>query len=205
MKSNIIFCIAIAILAISEGILIWKSQQQKKEILLKDNYIGRMATGANAMENAFTAHIDNAGAMLDGEAMLKDTAGNTLPLKEIAKGKKSFLICRYGQQMCPQCVDHAISVIADSMSRLDGERILFLSQNSSRRSQKVLIREHGIKDCPFYDCPGLGIPADKADYPYIMAVDSSLKVLSVYFPTKDTHGSDYDFRHVKYIWDKMIK
>ena len=106
--------------------------------------------------------------------------------------------------MCRECVDHAISVLTDSIKDWDSERILFLGGNSSRRVFKLSIEEQGLHGLRVLNCPDLGIPAEEAQFPYIMAVDSSLRVLAVYFPNKSTRGTNYDYRHVKYMYDRLI-
>ena len=204
MKTTYLY-IALALLILSEGIILWKNHQQKKEIALKDHYMERLVTSAQTMESAFQSSVENAGQQIYGNITARDTADNAIPLAEIAKNTGgNLLICRYSERMCRECVEHSISVINDSISHFDISRILFLAENSSRRVFKLNIDEYGLQGCPVLNCPNLGIPAEEAMFPYIMAVDSSLRVLSVYFPTKSTHGTDYDYRHVKYMYDKLI-
>jgi len=202
---NTYLYIALGLLVISEAFLLKRNSQQKSEIELKDSYMERLATMANTMETAYQTSIENAGQILDRGITVSDTAGNAVAAAEIARGGGNLLICRYSERMCRECVDHTISVLRDNIDSLDGGRILFMADNASRRVLKLNIDEQRLQGLRVLNCPSLGIPAEEAMFPYIMAVDSSLRVLSVYFPTKSTHGTDYDYRHVKYMYDKLIR
>ena len=206
MKNNIYLYITIGILLASECFMLWRNHRLKSEIQAKDYYMERIVTGANAMETAFQTSIENAGSLIDGSAMAEDTLGNSLTVAELArKGKGNFLVCRYSDRMCQECVAHTLSILTDHIDSLDRNRIVFLASNNSRRVLKLNVREYGLDGSRVLNCPNLGIPADEAMFPYIMAVDSSLRVLSVYFPSKSTHGTDYDYRHVKYMYDNLIR
>jgi hypothetical protein len=117
----------------------------------------------------------------------------------------NFFVCRYSDRMCRECVEHTISVFTDNRDSLDRNKIVFLAENSSRRVLKVNVTEFGLQNCRVLNCAKLGINAEDAMFPYIMAVDKDLRVLNVYFPTKSTHGTDYDYKHVKLLYDKLIK
>ena len=158
------------------------------------------------MESAFQSSIENAGVQIGDNITARDTADNAIPLAEIAKSTGgNLLICRYSERMCRECVDHSIRVITDSVCLFDKSRILFLADNASRRVFKLGIEEQSLQGGRVLNCPALGIPAEEAMFPYIMAVDSSLRVLALYFPSKSTHGTDYDYRHVKYMYDRLVR
>lgn len=203
MKTSYLY-IALVLLIISEGFILYKNNQQKKEIFLKDHYMELLSIRNNAMEAAFASMIENAGQLIGGNITVRDTADNEIPLSATANGQ-SLLVCRYSERMCRECVDHTISVLRDNIDSLSKDRIVFLAENASRRVFKLNIDEQGLHGCRVLNCPTLGIPAEQAQLPYIMAVDSTLRVLAVYFPSKSTHGTDYDYRHVKSMYDKLIR
>jgi hypothetical protein len=107
--------------------------------------------------------------------------------------------------MCRECVEHTISIFTDNLDSLDKAKIIFLAENSSRRVLKLNVTEFGLQNCRVLNCANLGINAEGAMFPYIVAVDKDLRVLNVYFTTKSTHGTDYDYKHVKLLYDKLIK
>lgn len=206
MKKNLILYLAIILLAVSEGFLLYSNSQLKKEIILKNHHLEYLGDRRDAAETQFSASIADAGKIIDGNIIVKDTADNTTPLSEIAKqADGNILICRYSDRMCRECVEHTISVFTDNRDSLDMKRILFLPQNTSKRVFKLNFEEYGLHGCRVLNCPNLSIDAEETMFPYIMVVDKDLRVLTVYFPTKSTHGTDYDYKHVKMIYDKMIK
>lgn len=206
MKKFHLLYLAIILLAVSEGFLLYSNSQLKRELVLKDRYLNCVMDGYDAAETQFSASIEDAGKIIDGNIIAKDTADNATPLSEIAKQFDSnILICRYSDRMCHECVEHTISVFTDNKDSLDMKRILLLPQNISKRVFKLNFDEYGLHGCRILNCPTFDISAEETDFPYIMVVDRDLRVLNVYFPTKSTHGTDYDYKHVKMIYDKMIK
>ncbi len=206
MKKSFFLYLAIIALAVSEGFLLYSNNQLKKELALKNRYLNRIVDGYDAAETQFSASIKDSGKIIDGSIIAKDTADNATTLSEIAKqADGNFFVCRYSERMCRECVEHTISVFTDNKDSLDMKRILFLPQNTSKRVFKLNFDEYGLHGCRVLNCPTLGIGAEETDFPYIMVVDKDLRVLNVYFPTKSTHGTDYDYKHVKMIYDKMIK
>lgn len=205
-KQTIVLCLAIALLAISEGFLLYTIHQLKKEIVLKDRCLDHISDRYDAAETQFSATVDDVGKIIDGKIIAKDTADNATTFAEIAnKINGNFLICRYSDRMCRECVEHTISIFTDNIDSLDRDRIVFLAENSSRRVLKLNITEFGLRNCHVLNCANLGINAEGAMFPYITAVDKDLRVLNIYFPTKSTHGTDYDYKHVKLLYDKLIK
>lgn len=206
MKKNLILYLAIILLAVSEGFLLYSNHQLKKEVALKDRFLNHISDRYDAAETQFSATVDDIGAIIDGKIIVKDTADNATTFAEIANEiDGNFLVCRYSDRMCRECVEHTISVFTDNLDSLDRNKIVFLAENSSRRVLKLNVTEFGLQNCRVLNCANLGINAEGAMFPYIMAVDKDLRVLNVYFPTKSTHGTDYDYKHVKLLYDKLIK
>ena len=206
MKKSLFLYVAIAFLAVIVGDLLYFNHQLKKEIALKDHWLDYINDRYEAAETQFSANIENVGAAIDDKTIVKDTADNATPFAEFAnKINGNFLICRYSDRMCHQCVEHTMSVLTDNMDSLVKDKIVFLADNPSRRNLKLNFIEYGLQNCNVLNAPNLGINADNANFPYIMVVDKDLRVLTVYFPTKSTHGTDYDYKHVKLLYDKMIK
>ena len=206
MKKSHLLYLAIILLAVSEGFLLYSNSQLKRELAIKDRYLNRLVDGYDAAETQFSASIADAGKIIDGNIIVKDTADNATSLSEITKqSDDNILICRYSDRMCRECVEHTVSVFTDNKDSLDMKRILFLPQNTSKRVFKLNFEEYGLHGCRVLNCPNLSIDAEETMFPYIMVVDNDLRVLNVYFPTKSTHGTDYDYKHVKMIYDKMTK
>jgi len=206
MKKSLILYLAIALLAVSEGFLLYTNHQLKKEVALKDRFLNHISDRYDAAETQFSVTVDDIGAIIDGNITVKDSADNATTFAEIAKQiNGNFLICRYSERMCRECVEHTISVFTDNLDSLDRNKIIFLAENSSRRVFKLNVTEFGLQNCRVLNCANLGINAEGAMFPYIMVVDKDLRVLNVYFPTKSTHGTDYDYKHVKLLYDKLIK
>ena len=206
MKKSLILYLAIALLAVSEGFLLYTNHQLKKEVALKDRFLNHISDRYDAAETQFSANIEDVGKIIDGKTTVKDTADNATTFAEIANEiDGNFLVCRYSDRMCRECVEHTISVFTDNLDSLDRNKIVFLAENSSRRVLKLNVTEFGLQNCRVLNCANLGINAEGAMFPYIMAVDKDLRVLNVYFPTKSTHGTDYDYKHVKLLYDKLIK
>lgn len=206
MKKSLILYLAIVLLAVSEGFLLSSNHQLKNEVALKNRFLNHIGDRYDAAETQFSANIEDVGKIIDGKTSVKDTAENETTFAEIASEiDGNFLICRYSDRMCRECVEHTISVFTDNIDSLDRKKIIFLAENTSRRVLKLNVTEFGLQDCRVLNCAKLGINAEGAMFPYIVAVDKDLRVLNVYFPTKSTHGTDYDYKHVKMIYDKMIK
>lgn len=206
MKKSFFLYLAIIALAVSEGFLLYSNNQLKKEVVLKDRWLNHIGDRYDAAETQFSANIDDVCRIVDGKTTVKDTADNATTFAEIANEiDGNFLICRYSESMCRECVEHTISVFTDNMDSLDRNKIVFLAENSSRRVLKLNVTEFGLQNCRVLNCANLGINAEDAMFPYIMAVDKDLRVLNVYFPTKSTHGTDYDYKHIKMLYDKLIK
>ena len=206
MKKSFFLYLAIIALAVSEGFLLYSNNQLKKEVALKDRWLNHIGDRYDAAETQFSANIDDVCRIIDGKTTVKDTADNSTTFAEIANEiDGNFLICRYSDRMCRECVEHTISVFTDNMDSLDRNKIVFLAENSSRRVLKLNVTEFGLENCRVLNCANLGINAEGVMFPYIMAVDKDLRVLNVYFPTKSTHGTDYDYKHIKLLYDKLIK
>ena len=206
MKKSFFLYLAIAALAVSEGFLLYSNNQLKKEVALKDRWLNHIGDRYDAAETQFSANVDDVCRIIDGKTTVKDTADNVTTFAEIANEiDGNFLICRYSESMCRECVEHTISVFTDNMDSLDRNKIVFLAENSSRRVLKLNVTEFGLQNCRVLNCVNLGINAEGAMFPYIMVVDKDLRVINVYFPTKSTHGTDYDYKHVKMLYDKLIK
>ena len=206
MKKSILLWIALVVVILSEGFLLYTNHQLKKELAIKDRFLNHISDRYDAAETQFSANIDDVCKIIDGKTTVKDTADNATTFAEIANEiDGNFLICRYSDRMCRECVEHTISVFTDNLDSLDRNKIFFLAENSSRRVLKLNVTEFGLQNCRVLNCANLGINAEGAMFPYIMAVDKDLRVLNVYFPTKSTHGTDYDYKHIKLLYDKLIK
>ena len=206
MRTNIFLWVVISIVVITEVYLLYTNRKLSSELAVKDQFLNRILDHCDAAETQFSANIEDAGKIIDGNIIAKDTADNATSLSEITKqSDDNILICRYSDRMCRECVEHTISVFTDNMDSLDMKRILFLPQNTSKRVFKLNFEEYGLRGCRVLNCPNLSIDAEEMMFPYIMVVDKDLRVLTVYFPTKSTHGTDYDYKHVKMIYDKMIR
>ncbi|MBR4327278.1 MAG: hypothetical protein IKP73_17330 [Bacteroidales bacterium] len=206
MKKRALIILIVAALAVSELFLLFSNNQLKREVAIKDRYLDQIVDGYDAAETQFSASVADAGKIIDGNIVAKDSADNTITLSEVAKQSiGNILICRYSDFMCRECVKHNISIFMDNKDSLDMKRILFLPRSESRRALKLNFDEYGLQGCRVLNCPCFSIDAEETKFPYIMVVDNDLRILNVYFPTKSTHGTDYDYKHVKMIYDKMIK
>lgn len=206
MKNSILLWVVVFVVIISEGFLLYSNNQLKKEVVLKDRFLNHISDRYDAAETQFSANIDDVCKIIDGKTTVKDTADNATTFAEMANEiDGNFFVCRYSDRMCRECVEHTISVFTDNLDSLDRNKIVFLAENSSRRVLKLNVTEFGLENCRVLNCANLGINAEGAMFPYIMAVDKDLRVLNVYFPTKSTHGTDYDYKHVKLLYDKLIK
>ncbi|MBO7441099.1 MAG: hypothetical protein J6U21_15615 [Bacteroidales bacterium] len=203
---KILVSVGVALVIASEVFLLCTNRKLCSEIALKDRFLDHISDRYDAAETQFLMTLENIGEVINSNTPIKDTADNSTTFAEIANEiDGNFLICRYSDRMCRECVEHTISVFTDNMDSLDRNKIVFLAENSSRRVLKLNVTEFGLENCRVLNCANLGINAEGAMFPYIMAVDKDLRVLNVYFPTKSTHGTDYDYKHIKLLYDKLIK
>lgn len=204
-KMIFIFLVVIALI-VSECFVLYTNSKLKEEISIKNNFLENLTEHYYASETQISSIIVDAGKIIDGTIIANDTAGNTFSLADISKqlDGNNILICRYSDRMCHQCVEHTMSVFTDNKDSLKIQNIVFLADNPNRRNLKLNFSEYGLQGCKIFNCQNLGICADSADFPYILVVDKDLRVLSVYFPTKSTHGTDYDYKHVKMMYDCMV-
>ena len=176
----------------------------KSEIVMKNSCIEQISIKNDAANMQFLANINNAGVSINQDILVKTIAGEPKSILDLVVSS-SVLVCRISEKYCDECVDHAIKVIRDTKGSIDMSKVLFVVDSKNNSTFKKFVMDYDLEGFNVLNCPNLGIPADEAMFPYIMAVDSSLRVLSVYFPTKSTHGTDYDYRHVKYMYDKLIR
>ena len=84
-------------------------------------------------------------------------------------------------------------------------KVLFLPNIQSKRILKLQNREYNVSDCNVRNCvDDLNIQADHISYPYYMVVDSDLRVCGIYAPNKSTHGTDFDFKNLKLMYDNLV-
>lgn len=205
MKTTI-WVIVIVVLVFSTSYFYCKNNILKHEITIKNDYLSTTVVELNSIEYNYEQNIQNVNLIINKSIATTDTSGTIVTLSVIAhKSDDNFLICRYSERMCRECVEHAISVIINNSNYFDFNKIIFIANNSSRRVFKLNISEFGLQNCQVLNCANLGIQAENEMFPYFLFVDREFRVLNVYYPNKSTHGSDFDFKHVKMLYDKFIK
>lgn len=207
MTKKIFIILVFVAIIVSECFVLYTNNDLRNEIAIKNNYLESLSERYYASESQFSASIADVNKIIGGTITANDTAGNTVLLADIVKQFEgnNIMICRYSDRMCHQCVEHTMSVFTDNKDSINIQNVVFLADNPSRRNLKLNILEYGLQESLVFNCPNLGVDAESAEFPFILIIDKDLRVLSVYFPTKSTHGTDYDYNHVKLLYDKLIK
>lgn len=200
---KIIFAILILfVLLASQIYLLYANSNLKHEIALKNKVLDEQVTKYATIQPQFELGFQNIGCMIDREMSVMDTTNDVFKLHDVIKG--NTLICRISDQYCTLCVEHNVSVLTDNKSDFDASKVLILSNSSNSRVFKLQIREYGLEKYNVFHCTDLGLHIDNIMFPYYMVVDSSLTVRAVYAPSKSTHGTDFDFKNVKLMYDTFV-
>ena len=201
MKKIISFLIIFVFLA-SQIYLLYANNSMKREVALKNQVLDEQVTKYSAVQPLFELGLQNIGRMIDGDISIEDTTKSVFRLRDVING--NTLVCRISDRYCTQCVEHAVSVLTDNKSAFEFTKVLFLSDCSSLRVVKLQIQESGLDDCNVFQCGSLDLPIDNIMFPYFMVVDSTLMVKTVYAPSKSTHGTDFDYKNVKLMYDNLV-
>ena len=199
---KILLIIALLVFSASQVYLLYANSRLKHEIALKNAVLDEQATKYSALQPQFPLSVQNVGRKIGNENGIIDTAKCVHSLENIFKG--NTLICRISDRYCKQCVDHTVSVLLDNKDSFDFSRIVFLSETDSPRVFNLQIREYGLENCNIFRCGDLSLPIEKVMFPFFMVVDSSLTVIAVYAPSKSTHGTDFDYKNVKLMYDSLV-
>ena len=199
---KILVIVAILVFSASQVYLLYANGKLKHEVALKDKVLGEQATKYSAVQPQFALGVQNTGRIISDVISVEDSLKNSHALRDVVKGIN--LVCRISDRCCAQCVEHAVSILTGNKSAFDFTKVLFLSDCNSPRVFKLQIREYSLEDCNMFNCGNLGLPIEEIMFPYFMVIDSSLTVRAVYAPSKSTHGTDFDFKNVKMMYDSMV-
>ena len=200
-----IVVVIILLLIVSQIYLFYKNDQLRSIVSVKDLCLEDLITKLSSIEPQYPLNMQNVGKIIRYDVVVKDSVKNESSLIDIIQNMgNNVLVCRFSERYCRQCVQHTVSVILDNKSSFDFSHIIFLSDNKSNRVFNLNIREFGLSGYNVFNCYDLGIPIDHIMFPYYMIVDSNLKVLAVYAPSKSTHGTDFDFKNVKLMFDNLV-
>jgi hypothetical protein len=205
MKKVLIFLGVTAIL-FSEIVLLYSVLEFKHIIALKNNMIENLSIKYSAMQQQYPLAILNCGQSVKDRTLV-DTSDNKIKLSDFMNthGEK-IIICRFAELECQECIKYAVSVINKHKDVFDMTRVLFLANTKSKRIFKLQNKEYNIQDYNVWNCiDDLGIQAETIEYPYFIALDNELRVCGIYFPNKSTHGTDFDFKNLKLMYDNLIK
>ena len=199
---KILVIIALLVFSASQVYLLYANSNLKREVALKDKVLGEQASKYSAVQPQFALGVQNTSRIIRGGLSVEDTLKCSHALRDVVKG--TTLVCRISDRYCTQCVEHAVSVLTDNKSAFDFSKVLFLSDCNSPRVFKLQIREYGLENCNMFNCGNLGLPIEEIMFPYYMVIDSTLTVRAVYAPSKSTHGTDFDFKNVKLMYDNLV-
>ncbi|MCQ2974403.1 MAG: hypothetical protein MJ211_06280 [Bacteroidales bacterium] len=200
---KIVYILLFIIIIVSEYFLLKSNLNLKQEISQKNEYLEKQTTISTAYQSQFFENIDNCNTLIDKNLIIQDSSYNNLKFSDILT-QDYYLILRYSDAYCGQCVEHSISILMDNKEYFDFSKIIFLGSFLSKRNFILSKKMYNLIDYQLYNCQELNIPADKNMFPYYMIIDKNLKVIAVYFPTKSTHGTDFDFKNLKFLYDKFI-
>lgn len=203
---KVVLYILVLVLVFAFSYLLSENKKMRDEILLKDRYLENLSSNYYAAVPQIKLNFENCGKQINSDCLVKDTAKNEIKLSEFVKKMgNGIMVCRYSAKYCQECVSHAIRVIQDSINSFDLSKILFIADNSDSRTFKLQMREYGLQNYNVVNCGDLGIPAEKVMFPYYVVIDSNFTVISTYFPNKSTHGTDFDFKNLKLMYENLLK
>ena len=107
-------------------------------------------------------------------------------LFESDNSKKHFLVCRFSEYDCEQCVDYAIQKAYESVKNLslNLEIILLGNYEDSHALKAYCSNISKSVTASVYNFPGRLFPIDENGNPYFFVTDNSLKVYDVFSPDK---------------------
>ncbi|MCR4558465.1 MAG: hypothetical protein K5685_00120 [Bacteroidales bacterium] len=205
MKKTLIILVVTAVF-VSEMVLLYKIFDLNHIIALKNNMIDNLSIKYSAMQQQYPLGILNCGQYAKDRTLV-DTLDNKITLLDFINthGEK-IIICRFAELECQECIKYAISVINKHKDVFDMTRVLFLANTKSKRIFKLQNKEYNIQKYNVLNCvEDLGIQAEQIEYPYFIVIDNELRVCGIYFPNKSTHGTDFDFKNVKLMYENLVK
>lgn len=181
MKSKFFIFFVFLLLGINIflSIYIFLYRDTKRSVSISQNAEKLVAFRTNLITG-----IENNNIQL-GKAMAKDSLNSVFPLSNIfSKEQGQLLICRFAEANCESCVNYSINTLLECQDWIGKENILFLG---AYRNNKIFNKQkslYGISDFSVLNCRDLSLPAENLGYPYYIILDSTLRVLNVFVPSK---------------------
>ncbi|MBO7478809.1 MAG: hypothetical protein J6U04_12865 [Salinivirgaceae bacterium] len=194
------------VLAGFESYLLYERYCLNKEIQFKDIILKKITIEHSVMKMQYAIGLENNGLNLDGNTEIWDALGNETTLGAYIKNvnKKNILVCRYSEMYCRQCVEHAIGNILKSWDNIDSLNVIFVGDNTSQRVANMQRKEFGISKFNCINSNSLGIPAEKLQFPYYLAIDKELKINGIYMPDKSTAHMSLDSVNLALMYKQLI-
>ncbi|MCQ2974408.1 MAG: hypothetical protein MJ211_06305 [Bacteroidales bacterium] len=202
---KIVYIIVVLLFVLSELFLIYKNSKLKSEISSKDQFLNELTSKYQTIKPQYELSIQNVGKTIK-DFIIQDSLNNEIKFSEyIGQIADTILICRFSEKYCQQCVNHAISVLKDNSEEFDFSKILFIADNSSTRVYNLQNQEYNLKNNNVVNIHDLSISAETLMFPYYIIINKNLEILAFYTPNKTTHGTDIDFKNLKFVYDNFFK
>lgn len=175
---------------------------------MKTNSIIRLSTLLQSTDELttlyanFITEIENSNIQLE-DVIIKDSLNVTLPLGSIfRKNQSEMLVCRFSEMDCESCINYSINTLLQWSNRIGKDNILFLG---TYRNNKIFNRQkplYGIDTLITVNTDGVNLSAEDLGHPYYFILDSTLRVLNVFLPNKETPSIDN--RYLELVCEKYF-
>ena len=189
-KNRLFVLIAFIILVLSDLCLIWQNSLCKKALLYyrRESGMSDYSQNAHAIMTINDSFINN-GLSLGGISITDVNDNKSLLFQDMFEGdnsKKHFLVCRFSEYDCEQCVDYAIQKASESVKNLSLNMEIILLGNYEDSHALKAYCSNILKSvtASVYNYSGRLFPIDENGNPYFFVTDNSLKVYDVFSPDK---------------------
>lgn len=191
MKNNkLIILIAVSFLLLTDLCLVLQNSLYKKALRLLNNevQISNYSQNAHAIMTINDSFINN-GLSLQGVTVTDVYDNKSYLFQELFEGNnrdRRFLVCRFSEYDCEQCVDYAIQKAIESIkkSSLNVGLIILGNYEDSHVLKAYCSTIPGIGMAFAYNAPGKLLPIDENHNPFYFVTDNTLKVYDVFSPDK---------------------
>ena len=189
-KNRLFVLIIFIILVLSDLCLIWQNSLCKKALLYyrRESGVSGYSQNAHAIMTINDSFLNN-GLGVEGITITDVNENKSLLFQDLFEGddsKTHFLVCRFSEYDCEQCVDYAIQKASESVKKLSlNMEIILLGNYENNHALKAYCSNISkTVTASVYNFPGRLFPIDENGNPYYFVTDNSLKVYDVFSPDK---------------------
>jgi hypothetical protein len=156
----------------------------------------------NSYKTNFNVSLLNNGLSLE-KTILTDSKNHEIKIKDVFHENDKFLICRFSELYCQECVTHSIIKLVNISEKIGKDHIIFLGSYENSKSMNIMKEHLGIQNMAIYNAHNLNIPAEEIGFPYYFMVDKTLKISDIFIPEKS--ALDLTNKYLEIINERYFK